>query len=35
MRQAAASPLPSPPPGVLTYAHINKVDDHRKGRVHT
>jgi len=32
--QAVASLLSLPLPGVLTSAHINKVDDHRKGGNH-
>jgi len=30
--QAAASLLSLPLPGVLTSAHINRIDDHRKGK---
>jgi len=29
--QVVASLLSSSLPGVLTFAHINKIDDHRKG----
>jgi len=33
--QAEASLLSLPLPGVFTSAHINKIDDHRKGKQHT
>jgi len=33
--QAAVFPLSLPLPGALTYAHINNIDDHRKGEDHT
>jgi len=31
IHQATTYLLPSPLPGVLTYAHINRIDDHCKG----